>query len=63
VTGRSLLLFALRPATPKGIIRRAEAALRAVAERPAPVPTAADAQKPRTEEAVQLAAREIEPAS
>jgi isoamylase len=62
VTGRSLLLFALRPATPKGIIRRAEAALRAVAERPAPVP-AAGAQEPNTEEPVQVEARETEPAS
>jgi glycogen operon protein len=40
VTGRSLLLLALKPETPKGIIRRAGAALRAVVERPTPIPKA-----------------------
>jgi isoamylase len=63
VTGRSLLLFVLRPATPDGIIRRAKAALRSVAERRAPLPTGAGAQKRDTEEPVQVATREIEPAS
>jgi len=65
VTGRSLLLFALRPATPKGIIRRAEAALRALAERPAPVPMARAGRKPCDEEpaAAGAEAKEPEPAS
>jgi isoamylase len=61
VTGRSLRLFVLRPATPNGIIRRAEAALRAVAEGP-PV-TAAGTQKRDTGEPVEMEASEIEPAS
>jgi hypothetical protein len=61
VTGRSLLLFALRPATPQGIIRRAEAAFRAVAERPAPVP-ARGSPRPGNAEA-EPAEREAEPAS
>jgi glycogen operon protein len=51
VTGRSLLLlFALKPETPKGIIRRAEQALRAVAESPARVPAAAAATTPEAVE-------------
>jgi isoamylase len=38
VTGRSLLLFALKPETPRGIIRRAQEVLKAVTENPIPVP-------------------------
>ena len=38
VTGRSLLLFALRPDTPKELIQRAEKAITAVVENPAPLP-------------------------
>jgi glycogen operon protein len=38
VTGRSLLLFALRPDVRKGIIQRAEEAFRVLAAHPAPVP-------------------------
>jgi glycogen operon protein len=47
VTGRSLLLFALRPDTPKQIIQRAEKAITEVAENPAPIPErAAEAMEP-----------------
>jgi glycogen operon protein len=42
VTGRSLLLFTLRSAVPRGIIRRAEASIRALAENPVPIPPARD---------------------
>ncbi|WP_236025146.1 glycogen debranching protein GlgX [Arenibaculum pallidiluteum] len=38
VTGRALLLFALKPETPKGIIRRARSILRGIAETPLFVP-------------------------
>ena len=38
VTGRSLLLFALKSEVPKGTIRRAVAAMRAVTETPSPLP-------------------------
>jgi glycogen operon protein len=41
VTGRSLLLFALKPASPRGIIRRVEAVWRTLDERPVPIPTPA----------------------
>ncbi len=41
VLERTLLLFALKPETPRGIIRRAQQALRSTAESPAPLPEGA----------------------
>jgi glycogen operon protein len=59
VTGRSLLLLALKPETPRGIIRRAQEVLRTVAAKPAPMPEQAHAEEPAEEEATE---RETEPA-
>jgi glycogen operon protein len=44
VTARSLLLFVLRPDTPKGIVHRAEETLRAIAEAPVRMPLAEASQ-------------------
>jgi glycogen operon protein len=57
VTGRSLLLLALKPETPRGIIRRAQEVLRTVAAKPAPMPDQAHQEEEPAEEE-----RETEPA-
>jgi glycogen operon protein len=51
VLERSLYLFALKPATPRGIIRRAQQALRTAAETPAPLPEGAAAPEATPEPA------------
>jgi isoamylase len=50
VTGRSLLLFALKPEIPRGIIRKAQEALRTVAAKSVPVPATAEPQHEPAEE-------------
>jgi glycogen operon protein len=52
VTGRSFLLFALKPEEPKGIIRLAEQTLRTVAETPVTIPAEPE-REPEPEEALE----------
>jgi glycogen operon protein len=64
VTARSLLLFALRPETSGGGIRRAREALSKVTTQPAPVPARRREPRRRAEEAEEVAPneeRETEP--
>jgi isoamylase len=60
VTGRSLLLFALKPEIPRGIIRRAQGLLKALSETSVALP--APAEVPQDDEARVPTERETEPA-
>ena len=61
VTARSLLLFALKPETPRGIIRRVQEALKTVAEQPLAVPAPVPAPQ-SSEESHMVQERQAEPA-
>jgi glycogen operon protein len=62
VTGRSLLLFVLKSETPRGHIRRAQDALKTMAERPAVVPAARrPSEAKQTADAMAPAEQEAEP--
>jgi glycogen operon protein len=50
VTGRSLLLFALKSEVPRGIIRRAQDALKTMAEQPVATPVARRLPEPKPKE-------------
>jgi isoamylase len=71
VTGRSLLLFALKSEVPRGIIRRAQDALKTMAEQPVATPAARRLPEPKPKETERVEERqpaeaepqEVEPVS